>query len=642
MKRRRRWGLRRRNELRNHLVIGISPASRAAMKSFSLTVAALCAGSSLAAQTSPVVALPGLTVYSERVANQSGAGTFAAPVTALRYEPGVDIQSRNTAEGQADITLRGGIFENSGFRVGAVSLLDPQTGHYLAEVPIAPAMLSAPQIFTGADNALNSLNANVGTVAHGWRPVPAAGFVSVAAGNHDMNRQEFYQGVASNARWGDYRVAADVAYARSESDGSVEFGDHRFSRVNARLQLSTPTSQTDVFAGYQEKFFGWPNLYTPFNSKESENLQTVLFAVNHRTDFGKGDFLEGGVYHRRNKDDYAFNRFAPLGPVHPFQHTTRAVGAAVSGRRTVDAFSYNFRAEMQDDDLESTSLTAGRYRSRRLTKLVFVPERSWSHGNDARIVAKAGVTFDDSNRTGSAWSPVVEVARERPTAPVRRTYFSYAKTTQLPNYTILNSSAAAGLFRGNPDLGRESSQNLEVGVSGIFAGWDGRAAVFYRRDDALVDWTFRRGVTARSANAVDIDTAGFEAVARQSWKRFDVILGYTVLTKEADYRGALVDASFYALNYARHRFTAALVLRAGKSVEIRMDNVARVQADNLLRQTGGDEAVLSSCGIVFRPPALHGCEFSLQADNLWNSNYQEVPAVPAGRRQISAGATYSW
>lgn len=176
----------------------------------------------------------------------------------------------------------------------------------------------------------------------------------------------------------------------------------------------------------------------------------------------------------------------------------------------------------------------------------------------------------------------------------------------------------------------------------MFAGWEGHAAMFYRRDDALVDWTFRRGVTARTANAVDIDTAGFETVLRRGWQRFDLVLGYTALAKDADYRGAMVDASFYALNYARHRLTAALVMRLGKNVEIRLDNVARIQADNLLRQIGGDETVLSSCGIVYRPPALRGCEFSLQADNLWNSNYQEVPAVPAGRRQIAAGATYTW
>src|SRR5262245_16355441 len=100
------------------------------------------------------VQLPEVTVYSPRVANQSPAGTFAMPVPALRYEPRVDIQGRNLAEGQADVTLRGGIFENTGFQVGAATLLDPQTGHYFAEIPIAPAMLGAPQVVTGAELAL--------------------------------------------------------------------------------------------------------------------------------------------------------------------------------------------------------------------------------------------------------------------------------------------------------------------------------------------------------------------------------------------------------------------------------------------------------------------------------------------------------
>lgn len=596
---------------------------------------------SLFGQTAPVQ-LPALTIYSPRVANQESSGNVATPVTALRYEAGVDLEARNSAEGQADIILRGGIFDNTGIRIGAVSLIDPQTGHYTAEIPIAPAMLGAPEILTGADHAGNSLNANVGAVALGWRPIAGGGFVAVAAGDHGFNRQEFYQGYRGSAASGGRHIAADLAVARSESDGTIPFGDHDFARINGRIQLAGPSSQTDVFAGYQEKFFGWPNLYTPFNSKESENLQTVLLAANHRAEFGQGDFIEGGVYHRRNKDDYAFNRFAALGAVHPFQHTTWSSGAAVGGRRTVSDLAWNFRGEVQTDDLKSTSLTFGRYHSRTLTKFSLVPEKAWATDSTHRLIVKAGATHDDSNRAGSAISPVFEIAREQSAGAMRRVYFSYAETTQLPNYTALNSSAASGLFRGNPDLGRERSRNFEVGASGSLAGWEGRAAAFYRQDDALVDWTFRRGVTARAANPVDISTTGFEAVARHSWSFCDVVLGYTMLTKDADYRGAVVDASFYALNYARHRLTAALVARLGRGFELRWDNVARIQADNLLRQVGGDETLTSSLGIVYRVPSVRGLEFSAQADNLWNSNFQEVPAVPASPRQLSAGVRYLW
>src|SRR4051812_9389503 len=208
-----------------------------------------CAGAVLVSAVSPLsaqntsVALPSITVYSQTVAIQEAGAGAATPVTALRFEPGVDLQARNFAEGQADIILRGGIFENTGMRIGAVSLLDPQTGHYLAEIPIAPSMLSAPSVLTGTENALNSFNANVGSLRYSWRPILSGGFTAVAAGTHAFNRQEFHQGYSSALSVGDQHVAADVNFARSESDGAIAFGDHSFQRLNGRVQLAGPTSQ---------------------------------------------------------------------------------------------------------------------------------------------------------------------------------------------------------------------------------------------------------------------------------------------------------------------------------------------------------------------------------------------------------------
>ncbi len=212
----------------------------------------------------------------------------------------------------------------------------------------------------------------------------------------------------------------------------------------------------------------------------------------------------------------------------------------------------------------------------------------------------------------------------------------------MPTYTALNSSAAAGLFRGNANLGRQASHSFEVGATGAFAGWTTQGALFWRRDDGLVDWTFRRGVTARTANAVDIDVAGLELLARRTWAACDLVVGYTALSKDADYRGAAVDASFYALNCARHRLTAALTWRIGAGFELRVDNAARIQADNLLRVVGGRRALSTAVALAYRPTAWRGVEFSVHADNLWDSDYQDVPAVPAAGRQVSAGVSYAW
>lgn len=589
------------------------------------------------------VRLPTLTVYSPRVANQTPAGTFAMPVSTLRFEPLVDIHARNLAEGQADITLRGGIFENTGFQLGAVSISDPQTGHYLAELPVAPAMLGAPDIRTGADLVFGATNASVGSIHHGWRPITTAGFTVVGAGEDQLRRGELYQGYAQAWRGGAARLGADVSVAHSRSDGSVPFGEHRFDRVNGRVQLSYGAAQTDVFAGYQAKFFGWPNLYTPFNSSETENLQTVLLLVNHRVDLGRGEFVEAGVYHRRNKDDYAFNRFAPVGPLHPFQHTTWMTGGALAGRQRLgELVAMNYRAEVSGDRLQSTSLTFGRFRTRQFTRLAAVPEVSWVASDRSRITVRAGAAIDDTNRDPSAVSPVVELSRELAVAAVQRVYLSFTTTSQVATYTALNSSATAGLFRGNPNLGRQTTRNVELGAAGSFAGWTGQAALFARQDDALVDWTFRRGTTARTANPVDLEVGGVEILARRGGRHVDVVVGYTGLTKNADYRGAPVDASFYALNYARHRLTLAVTARLGRGWEMRVDHVARLQAANPLRLVGGDEALTGALGISYAPPAWRGIQFSAQVENLWDDDFQTVPAVPAAGRQASLAVTYAW
>lgn len=299
------------------------------------------------------VELPRTIVVLPRVANGGSSGTFEMPVTALRFEPLVELQTRNLGEAQADLSIRGGTFENSGIRVGAISLYDPQTGHYLTEIPIPPAMLATPTIVTGSENAVEGMNANAGTVMYGWRPVGNRGEVGFAFGQNEFNRQHLYQGVLHEMSE-NLLVGGDVEVARSASDGPVEFGDHHFDRVAGRIQIRGKTRQTDVFAGYQAKFFGWTNLYTPFNSAESENLKTTLITVNHRSDLGSGDYLQGGIYFRRNVDDYRFNRFAPVGAVLPFFHTTWLSGVAIEGRQSFSGWALAFNAQAMADELEST------------------------------------------------------------------------------------------------------------------------------------------------------------------------------------------------------------------------------------------------------------------------------------------------
>ena len=59
--------------------------------------------------------LPSLTVVGQKTANQRPVTTYETPISNLDFDPRVDFQSRNMAEAQGDVSIRGGIFEETGF-----------------------------------------------------------------------------------------------------------------------------------------------------------------------------------------------------------------------------------------------------------------------------------------------------------------------------------------------------------------------------------------------------------------------------------------------------------------------------------------------------------------------------------------------
>ena len=90
--------------------------------------------------------LPTLTVMGQETANQRPVTTYETPISNLDFDPRVDMQSRNMAEAQGDLSIRGGTFENTGISGGSAVLHDAQTGHYYTELPIAPVITEPPLV----------------------------------------------------------------------------------------------------------------------------------------------------------------------------------------------------------------------------------------------------------------------------------------------------------------------------------------------------------------------------------------------------------------------------------------------------------------------------------------------------------------
>ncbi|GAB0109464.1 TonB-dependent receptor plug domain-containing protein [Pseudoalteromonas distincta] len=583
-----------------------------------------------------------ITVEASPTANKLPVGTFDSPISNLEYDPRVDLQSRNMAEAQADVTIRGGIFENTGFRVGSATLLDPQSGHYFAEIPIAPQMLSGPDVLTGADNALYGMNSSVGTVSFGWKPIITGGSVSLGTGTNDFNLQSIH--AAKNTQLDslvNYTLGFEGEYSHSQSDGTIDNGDHDFSRASARVQLASEHSQTDLFFGSQDKFFGWPNLYTPFGVNETEDLETRLWMLNHKQNYANDSNFEVSAYYRTHDDHYIYSRENPSA----FEafHKSEVKSLGLSGRHAQsDALAINYSAQFIDDSIESTTLE-NNFTSRKYYKLSILPEYTIALKNQ-QLTFRLGAAYDDTNRDDAEVSAIGDITlnTQNSDGTAQTLYLSYAQASQVAGYTAIGGSDSGGLFRSNYNLERETTSNLELGLLLEEQSWQLNSAIFYRKDNNLTDWTFNFDSTsARFANPVDIDTAGVEFLATKHFDTAKLIASYTYLHKSENYGAADIDASFYALNFPDHRLTLGAVYNPTDILEFRIDNEWRTQHKNALRN-GNDNALFTQLTLKITPPQLSNLFITLAADNLWDESFEEIPGTPGRGKQYTLSATYSW
>lgn len=587
----------------------------------------------------PSEVLQPIVVTAERIANWLPAGGAPTLATALRFDAAIDLQSRGAPEAQADVTVRGGLFENTAFRLGAVTVFDPQTGHHAVAIPIDPDLLTAPVLQADAGHALRAFNATVASLNYGFGPVRAGGAAMAGVGSDAL-----YLGSARLGFDTGDTTAVALSAAASRGDGTLPYGDHDFRRFTVKASQVGAGAETHALFGYLDTFTGWPGMYTGFASlPETDHLKSGLALFDHRRDTTAG-WIELAFYYRWLEDDYDFDRrTVETGVPGSFEHETRNYGLGIEARQRWLGLEWHAAAQVSADRLvRSTDLRFGRFDSRSYLALALAPHWTRELGDRLALSLSAGIRADFSNRDEDAWLPLARVALEhRGEGSTTELWLDYSESSQVPGYTALNSPPL-GLFGGNADLGREYARNLTLALSRETGGWTLDGALFKRSDRDLVDWTFRRGAPfVRQANPVDVDVRGLEVNAHWNGARLDLRLGYAWLHKDADYGTAPVDASYYALNFARHRATLSMAWRPLERLEFRLDNEFRVQEDNPLRSSR-DRAYLGALSANWRPRGIDGLRLSLIVDNLSDSDFQDFPGTPASGRQWLLNAGYGW
>lgn len=82
----------------------------------------------------------------------------------LRYVPGIEVQARGPQGSQSDISMRGGTFQQVLVILDGIRLNDPNTGHFSAYIPIAPAEIERIEVLKGASSAIYGSDAVGGVI----------------------------------------------------------------------------------------------------------------------------------------------------------------------------------------------------------------------------------------------------------------------------------------------------------------------------------------------------------------------------------------------------------------------------------------------------------------------------------------------
>ncbi len=599
-----------------------------------LSIAALLLqGGNIIADSNPEVDLNPFPVVAMLALDAPAIG-FEQPVSALRQDARVDLQSRGGAERQSDVTVRGGLFENTGFRLGALNLFDPQTGHYFSEVPLDSAFLTGPRLLLGSDNALYGFNSTVATVEFELAPVQQGGAIQAGFGS-DQHRHANIRAAHPLLDSGDEQWWIEAGLSAARGDGSVDGGDYDFERLSLRLQRQTATAQTDFFVGYTDKFYGWPGMYTGISAlQETDHYQLTLFGAQHQFRLADGELWQMAFSWRRLVDDYQFNR---NNPNTFFQHETRAWsfqghGAVAIADMCRIAFSWTL---LEDKIVRSTSLNSGHFNQRAYLRAAAAWEENFQFAGNSEGTLRLGAALDRTNRDGSNVSPFARFEWRKPDSQGHwLAYLEWVQTMQVPGYTALNS-APQGAFGGNADLERERARTAELGIARGWSAWNFQSAIFYRWDRDLVDWTFdSASPSLRQANSVDLDVIGWESIISFRKDPVQLSLSYAYLDKKSDYGTAAVDASYYALNYAQHRLTMSVVCDLTDNIQLQADSSLRRQRDNQLRQSSRDAFELNIGAVWVVDDSGHWV-LSVMGENLTNSNFQHFPGALATRRQVT-------
>ena len=536
---------------------------------------------------------------------------------ALQQVAGIDVRRQGVNGMQADLYIRGGGFDQTLLLIDGIKVDDPQTGHHTLNLALPIELIKRIEVikgpaarifgqnaFTGAVNIVtkdgfeNSLIAKVQAGSFGQFTTEATGAINLETSSHIVH------------------------FSKNISEGYRHNTDFDNQNYVLKSQFNKNKLPIDLLTTYSERKFGANGFYgIPSATEQYEETQASLIGLS--TVIKNGNFTwKPRLYWRRNQDEYHYIRSNPS--AYRNLHITNKVAAELNGSYESKAGITGFGIEMAKYYISSNRLGDN---SREMASL-FLEHRFQFF--DKKFDITPGVAVSYFSDFDSKAFPGVDLGYQ--VTSDFRVYGNIGYTYRVPTYTDLYYIGPQAI--GNENLQPEEALSEEIGIKWLTSKFDFTFAAFNRDSNDLIDYVrpTEADVIYTPQNIQDVNTKGFET---QVEYRFilntlpqKIKIGYTFI--EDDVKKSSVAYSRYSINSMKHQFVGNYAMEWFK-------NFSNSIGYRYVERTSGVSYNIWDVSASYQLKAL---EFSVYANNIFNTAYVEAGMVPMPKGNVLFGVKY--
>ncbi|MCD8042093.1 MAG: TonB-dependent receptor [Tannerellaceae bacterium] len=563
----------------------------------------------------------------------------------LVYFANVDILQRGGHGVQADISLRGGTFDQTAILLNGVNLTSAHTGHYSFDLPVNLSDIERIEIIHGPSALVYGSSAfsggvNIITKKNADTPL----YAKIEGGMHNLKGLEI-RGTACTGI-----ATHSLSGGHNSSDGYRENTDYSIYNLlwQTRLNLKE-NNKLDFSLGYNDKRYAANTFYSYKFPDQYEETQTYITSV--KGEFGSRLKIIPIVYWSRHHDRFDLIRSNPDNTVNYHRNDTYGGNLIFSYASILGTTSLGTeirREEIMSNVLGKTMVAPHRrytkYDARTNTSVGLEHTAGWQ-----RFLLSAGVLMNHNTLLNGTYKflPSVNLSY-RPADPLK-IYTSWSKSTRMPTFTDLYYTTET--HEGTEGLEPEYSQSWDVGLKYNTSAVSAYLTGFMMWGRNVIDWIqIPETGKDKSWNHTKVNTQGIEAGIKFRLYRWIPALGersalsadYTRMHQEADTQGEL---SRYAQNYLRDKFTVKLNHQLFSCLDL--DWYFRIQ-----KRMGGYDELLNGEKVIMPYPGFSTLDvrmnyrykdvtFHLTMNNLYNTTYYDLTNTPQAGFWLAGGVSYT-